>query len=68
MNIHQKERIFFFNHATTILSFFKYSIRDEKVIKHAHNANQNLNFPNFMNEAIRILYCLQSFLYKKAKT
>ena len=33
MNVHQKERIFFFNYAITILSFFTYSVCDEKVKK-----------------------------------
>ena len=33
MNIHQKERIFFFTHAITILSLFTYSVCDEKVKK-----------------------------------
>ena len=31
MNIHQKERIFLFPHAITILSLFTYSVCDEKV-------------------------------------
>ena len=31
MNIRQKERIFFFTHAITILSLFTYSVCDEKV-------------------------------------
>ena len=31
MNICQKERIFFFTHAITILSLFTYSVCDEKV-------------------------------------
>ena len=31
MNIRQKERIFFFTHAITILSLFAYSVCDEKV-------------------------------------
>ena len=33
MNIYQKERIFFFTHAITILSLFTYSVCDEKVKK-----------------------------------
>ena len=35
MNICQKERIFFFTHAITILSLFTYSVCDEKVKNNA---------------------------------
>ena len=31
MNIHQKETIFFFTYAITILSLFTYSVCDEKI-------------------------------------
>ena len=43
MNIRQKERIFFFTHAITILSFFTYSVCDEKVksIQNPHSVNTN---------------------------
>ena len=36
MNIRQKERIFFFTDAITILSLSTYSVCDEKVNKHGN--------------------------------
>ena len=41
MNIRQKERIFFFTHAITILSLFTYSVCDEKVKTHLKKTKFN---------------------------
>ena len=44
MNIRQKERIFFFTHAITIFSLFRYSVCDEKIRIDANKRNRDIRW------------------------